>query len=154
MIFRGSHWRSVYASGGLFKERFAGFGLTVFSLWAALSIPALADCPLLEPETGFFDTQGNHVDPVLVDYIALVETATSVTVYRRTQSDAVALVGLFAASGESDPDLLDASTWMVANSIACEGDLGPGKKCTGACPGKQRCKRIHKPAKDICACVY
>ena len=114
---------------------------------------AYADCPVLDAETAFVDLQGNLIDPTLVDPIALVETGNKVTVYQRSRNDAEELVRQLAFSGETTAERLDADAWMVAAAGTCSGDPGPGKKCTGVCPGKQRCKRIDKPGKDVCACV-
>ena len=129
------------------------FSLLGLIVVASVSADATVPCPTLALDTRFVDPRGNAVDPATVDAIAFKETdGGTVLVYRRTPADAEALVRGLVVDGESDPALLNADTWLVAQAASCQ--MRVGNKCSGACkgPGKQTCKRIKKPGKDICTC--
>jgi hypothetical protein len=123
---------------------------------AAMGVPlhSAADtgCEVLAEDTAFVDVNGLPVDPGRVDPIAYRHVDAGIVVYERTRADAESLVRDLAASGESDPALLDAQTWLVAQAATCK--MRAGNKCSGACPGKQSCRRVKKPGKDICQCVH
>lgn len=123
---------------------------------AAMGAPspaaAVTGCETLAEDTAFVDANGRPVDAGGVDAIAYRHVDAGVVVYERTRADAEALVRDLAASGESDPALLDAETWLVAQAAACK--MRAGNKCSGACPGKQSCRRVKKPGKDICQCMH
>ena len=110
-----------------------------------------AGCEVLAEDTAFVDANGRPIEAGQVDPIAYRHVDGAVVVYERTRADAQALVRDLAASGVSDPALLDAETWLVAQAAACK--MRAGNKCGGACPGKQSCRRVKKPGKDICQCM-
>lgn len=83
---------------------------------------------------------GNAVDPANVDAIAFQETdSRTVLVYRCAPADAEPLVRGLVAAGESNAALLDANAWLVTQAATC--------------PGRQKCKRIKRLGKDVCACM-
>lgn len=128
------------------------FSLLLLLTAASVSAGESADCPILAPDTRFIDLNGNAVDLETVDAMAFKEMDSgTVLVYRRLSTDAEALVKELVADGESEPTLLRAGTWLMAQVATCQ--MRVGNKCSGACPGNQACKRIKKPGKDICACV-
>ena len=121
---------------------------------ATLLLPLSAvgtQCEALGEEVAFVDMKGLPVDVGTVDAIAYRHVDDKVIVYERTGAAAAALVADLAAAGESDPTLLDAETWLVAQAGTCK--MRAGSKCSGVCPGKQSCKRVKKPGKDICQCM-
>lgn len=121
------------------------------AMLAPLHSAADTECEVLAEDTAIVDVHGLPVDAGNVDAIAYRHVDAKVVVYERSGADAAALVSDLAASGESDPALLDAETWLVAQAAGCK--MRAGNKCSGACPGKQSCRRVKKPGKDICQCV-
>ncbi len=122
---------------------------------ALVAAPALAaadeGCETLNGDVAFVGVKGLRIDVGAVDAIAYRHVGAEVVVYERTQADAAALVADLAASGVTNPSLLDEKTWLVAQAPGCK--MRPGNTCGGACPGKQTCKRVKKPGKDICQCM-
>ena len=118
---------------------------------ASVSAEKPADCPVLGPDTRFIDLDGNAVDLTTVDAIAFKEMESgTVLVYRRLSADAEALVKELVADGGSEPALLQADTWLMAQAASCQMRAG---SCKGNCVGKQKCKRIKKLGKDVCTCM-
>ncbi len=62
-------------------------------------------------------------------------------------------MGALASDAESNPALLDANVWLVAQAATCQ--MGVGNKCSGICPGRQEGKRSKKPGpgRNPCACM-
>lgn len=122
---------------------------------ALVAAPALAaadeGCETLNGDVALVGVQGSPIDITGVDAIAYRHVGAEVVVYERTQADAAQLVAELAALGETNPSLLDEKTWLVAQAPGCK--TRPGKTCGGACPGKQTCKRVKKPGRDICQCM-
>ena len=123
--------------------------------FAAIVLAPLAgagtECEVLGEEVAFVDTEGMPVDVGNGDAMAFRHVDTTVTVYERTPAAAAALVTDLEAEGETDATLLDPNTWLLAQAATCK--MRAGSKCTGVCPGKQNCKRLKKPGKDICQCM-
>ncbi len=129
------------------------FPLAVIAALVAAPALAAADegCETLNEDVAFVSVQGLPIVVGRVDAIAYRHVGAEVVVYERTQADAAALVSDLAALSETNPSLLDEKTWLVAQAPACK--TRPGNTCGGACPGKQTCKRLKKPGKDICQCM-
>lgn len=134
----------------------AAASLLALVIMVAMGVPspaaADAGCETLAEDTAFMDANGIPVDADGVDAIAYRHVDAGVVVYERSRADAEALVRDLVASGESNPALLDAQTWLVAQAATCK--MRAGNKCGGACPGKQSCRRVKKPGKDICQCMH
>ncbi len=122
---------------------------------ALVAAPALAaadeGCETLNEDIAVVGVQGSPIDITGVDAIAYWHVGAEVVVYERTQADAAALVADLTALGETNPSLLDEKTWLVAQAPGCR--TRPGNTCGGTCPGKQTCKRLKKPGKNICQCM-
>ena len=109
------------------------------------------ECEALGEDVAFVDTKGAPVDVGSGDAMAFRHVGNTVTVYERNSAAAAALVTDLEADGETDATLLDPNTWLLAQATTCK--MRAGSKCTGVCPGKQTCKRVKKPGKDICQCM-
>ena len=126
-------------------------GVALAATLGALPVAAGNECEALDEGVQFVGAEGQTVDIAHVDAIAYRRAGTGiVVVYQRTDADAAALVSDLAASGESDPHLLDAKSWLVAQVAGCNMKAG---KCSGVCTGKKTCNRIKKAGKDICQCM-
>ena len=142
-------------NSSMHPRRRAQMWLPSIAVFAAIVLVPLAglgvECEVLGEEVVFVDTKGVSVDADSLDTMALRQVGTTVTVYERTPASAAALVSDLASAGESDLTLLDANAWLLAQAPACK--TRPGGGCTGVCPGKQSCKQVKKPGKNICQCM-